>query len=434
MFPNSKSCAIGVGLAFAAFLSAVQAAERPEFFDPESLSADAFTEAVLARNASLEAMRQAVVEAVAGIEPAGSLDDPMLTLSVAPSTWSNSGPPSGRGVVQVSQALPWWGTLDAREEAARAEAEAARHDLDALKLRLIAVAHGAFADWVFVHRSLEINADNQTVLADLRSIARVRYTTGQTLQQDVLQADVERTMLKHQALELERQRTTIQARMNALLNRGPEIEIPPPAALPSTLDLPPQEVLAERALATHPRLQRLEAVRRGAEAQVRVEEKARYPQFRLNAGYNSLWEHEDLRPMVGISINVPFGQDKYEAAIDAARARVRRTASTLDDQRSMLLAELASAYAAVREATHSLALYRDELVPLARASLEVAEADYGGGRGDFLNVLTAERHQLTVEFNLARLEAEYFRRLAELDRASGGALRSLSSPTSTPIP
>jgi outer membrane protein TolC len=162
---------------------------------------------------------------------------------------------------------------------------------------------------------------------------------------------------------------------------------------------------------------------------VRVEEKARYPQFRLNAGYNSLWEHEDLRPMVGISINVPFGQGKYEAEIDAARARVRRTASTLDDQRSMLLAELASAYAAVREATHSLALYRDELVPLARASLEVAEADYGGGRGDFLNVLTAERHQLTVEFNLARLEAEYFRRLAELDRASGGALR-----TSPPAP
>ncbi|MGH8176932.1 MAG: TolC family protein, partial [Steroidobacter sp.] len=397
---------------------------------------DAFTEAVLARNASLEAMRQAVVEAVAGIEPAGSLDDPMLMLSVAPNTWSNSGPPSGRGVVQISQALPWWGTLDAREEAARAEAEAARYDLEALKLRLIAVAHGAFADWVFVHRSLEINADNQTVLADLRSIARVRYTTGQTLQQDVLQADVERTMLKHQALELERQRTTIQARMNALLNRRPEVEIPAPAELPSTLDLPPQEVLAERALAAHPQLQRLEAVRRAAEAQVRVEEKARYPQFRLNAGYNSLWEHEDLRPMVGISINVPFGQGKYEAAIDAARARTRRTASTLDDQRAMLLADLASAYAAVREATHSLALYRDELVPLARNSLDVAQADYGGGRGDFLNVLTAERHQLTVEFGLARLEAEYFRRLAELDRASGGALRSLASPspTATPIP
>lgn len=441
MFHHWKSCAIGVGLALVIPFGAVHSAEPPassaqepsaaNAFEP--LSADAFTEAVLARNAGLEAMRQAVVEAVDGIEPAGSLDDPILTLSLAPNTWG-SGPPSGRGVVQISQALPWWGTLDAREEAARAEAETARQDLEALKLRLIAVAHGAFADWAFVHRSLEINAENQAVLADLRSIARVRYTTGQTLQQDVLQADVERTMLKHQALELQRQRTTIQARMNALLNRGPEMEIPPTADLSSTLDLPPQEVLAERALAAHPQLQRLEAVRRAAQARVQVEEKARYPQFRLNAGYNSLWENDDLRPMVGISINVPFGQGKYEAAIDAARARVRRTASTLEDQRAMLLAELASAYAGVREATHSLALYRDELVPLARDSLDVARADYGGGRGDFLNVLTAERRQLTVEFNLARLEAEYFRRLAELDRASGGALRTLPSSTATPVP
>lgn len=442
MFHHWKSCAIGVGLALVIPFGAVQSDEPPasspqqpsaaNAFEP--LSADAFTEAVLARNASLEAMRQAVVEAVAGIEPAGSLDDPMLTLSVAPNTFGNSGAPSGRGVVQLSQALPWWGTLDAREAAARAEAEAARHDLEALQLRLIAVAHGAFADWAFVHRSLEINADNQAVLTELRSIARVRYTTGQTLQGDVLQADVERTMLKQQALELERQRTTIQARMNALLNRRPEVGIPPPAELPTALDLPSQEVLAERALAAHPQLQQIEAVRRAAEAQVQVEEKARYPQFRLNAGYNSLWENDDLRPMVGIAINVPFGQGKYEAAIDAARARVRRTASTLDDQRARLLAELASAYAAVREATRSLALYRDELVPLARNSLDVAEADYGGGRGDFLNVLTAERHQLTVEFGLARLEAEYFRRLAELDRASGGALHARPSSTAIPIP
>jgi outer membrane protein TolC len=398
------------------------AAEGPARYDQETLSADAFTEDVLTRNPGLEAMRQAVVEALAGIEPAGSLDDPMVTLSVAPNTLDNTGPPSGRGSVQVSQALPWWGTLDAREEAARAEAEAARHDLEGLRLRLRAMARGAFADWVFVHRSLEINAHNQALLSELRSIARVRYTTGQVLQQDVLQADVERTMLKHQELELQRVQRTVRARMNALLNRDPGAGVLRPAELPNALDLPTQEDLAARAIAAHPELERIEALRRAAEAQVHVEERARYPQFRLTAGYNSLWQDDDLRPMIAVSINVPLDQGKYEAAIDAARARVRRTDSTLADQRAGLLAELAGAYAAVREATESLALYRDELVPLARNTLEVVRADYGGGRGDFLTVLVAERHQLTVELGLARLEAEYFRRLAELERASGGPL------------
>lgn len=51
------------------------------------LTAPAFTDTMLTRNASLEAMRQAVVAAVARVSPAGSLDDPMLSVSAAPRTF-----------------------------------------------------------------------------------------------------------------------------------------------------------------------------------------------------------------------------------------------------------------------------------------------------------------------------------------------------------
>lgn len=422
-----KNLAIGCGLALLVPLGARSAAEQPVFSDTAALSVDAFTEAVLSVNAGLDAMRAAVAEATARIEPAGSLDDPMLSISVAPNTFGSEMVDGGRGQIQVSQALPWWGTLDAREAAARAEAEAARQDVEALRLRLQSMARGAFADWAFVHRSLAINASNQAVLADLRSIARVRYATGQAPQQDVLQADVERALLRQQALELERQRTSVQARMNALLNRPPSAAMPAPADLPNPVDLPPQELVAERASAVHPQLERLEFQQRAAEAQAQLAQKARYPEFRLNAGYNSLWENNDLRTTVGVSINIPLDQGKRNAAIDGARARIRRTARMLDDQRAGVLAELATAYAAVREAAESLALYREELVPLALNTLEVAKADYTGGRGDFLNVLTAERNRLNTELKQAQIHAAYLRRLAELERAAGGPLDVVSS-------
>jgi cobalt-zinc-cadmium efflux system outer membrane protein len=237
----------------------------------------------------------------------------------------------------------------------------------------------------------------------------------------VLQADVQRALLKQQRLELERQRIVVQARMNALLERSPQTAIAAPAELPDLANLPAEEMLAQRALA-HPQLQELEAQERAARAHEQLEEKERYPKFRISAGYNNMWADPTQRPTVGLSFTVPIDQDKYRAAIDVARAQARRTASMLEDQRSAMLADLAAAYAFAREAAQSLALYRDELVPLARTTMEVARNDYGSGRGDFLNVLAAEQHRLDIELGLARMQSEYYRRLAELEQASGGGL------------
>ena len=430
------SLASGLALGLLATIAAVAGPLSSLSADEQPLNApftaEAFTEAVLTHNASLEAMRQAVIAAVAQVKPAGALDDPMLSVSAAPRTFGISGGPGGD--VEVSQAFPWWGTLDARREVARADAEASVQDFAALRLHLAALARGAFADWVYVHRALEINATNLSVLDQLRNVARIRYTTGQAPQEDVLQADVERTMLKQQRLEWERDLTVAQARMNALLERAPQAAIPSPENLPAPSPLPAEELLAQRALA-HPHLEELADEERAAEARQRLAEKDRFPKFGVSAGYNSMWADSAMRPMVGLSVTIPIDQGKYRAAIDAAHAEARRAASTLRDQRESLLADLSADYAAVRETAQSVALYRDELLPLAQSTLDVARTEYGSGRGDFLNVLTAEQHRLDTELGLARMQSEYFQELAALDRASGGGLlepRSASAPA--PIP
>jgi outer membrane protein TolC len=386
------------------------------------VTAESFSEAVLRHNASLEAMRQANVAAVAKTRSAGALEDPMLSVSVAPRTIS--GPMGTSGDIEISQALPWWGTLDVRKQVADAEAEAADRDVAALRLRLAALARGAFSDWVYVHRALDINSSNLALLDSLRSAARIRYSNAQASQEDVLQADVQRAILKQQRLEWERQLTTVQARMNALLDLPPQSPIGEPGQLPDPLPLPAEELLAQHA-AGHPDLGKLAAEVRAAAAQERLAGKERYPKFGVSAGYNSMWSDPELRPTVGFSITVPVDQEKYRAAIDAARAQARRAASSLEDERASLLADLASAYASTREAAQSLALYRDELVPLARNTLEVTRAEYGNGQGDFLNVLTAEQRRLETELGLARMQSEYYQRLAELDRVSGGGLLRL---------
>ena len=135
-----------------------------------------------------------------------------------------------------------------------------------------------------------------------------------------------------------------------------------------------------------------------------------------------MWSDPAMRPMVGLSFTVPFDQGKYRAEIDAAHAQERRAEYDLENERARLLADLSATYASTREAAKSLALYRDELVPLSRDALDVALSEYGSGRGGFLEVLTAEQRQLDTELGLARAQSEYFDRWAELERLSGSSL------------
>ena len=396
---------------------------------PAPLTAQVFTAAVLARNASLHAMRQALIAAVSSIRPAGALPDPMLSVSAAPRTFGSA---TGTGEdIEVSQALPWWGTLEVRKEIAQADAEVARHDLAALRLRLAATARGVFADWVFVHRALAINAANQSVLAELRRIASVRYATGKASQADVLQAEVERTVLAQQQLKWQRRVAVVAAHMNALLDRPPTTPIPLPAALPAPVHLPSQAALLQHALG-HPQLKALEAQVHAARAKAALAGKQRYPQFQVSAGYNSMWSDPAMRPMVGLSFTVPLDRGKYRAEIDAADARARQAEYDLEGERATLLADLSAAYASTCEAAQSLALYRDDLVPLSRDALDVALSEYGSGQASFLEVLTAEQHQLDTELALARAQSEYFDRWAELERLSGSGLAIANETRNSP--
>ena len=58
-------------------------------------------------------------------------------------------------------------------------------------------------------------------------------------------------------------------------------------------------------------------------------------------------------------------------------------------------------------------------MPLAQASFEVSLSDYQSGVGQFINVLTAQRQQLSTAQGYERTRADYWRRRAALERAAG---------------
>ncbi|MFU8822472.1 MAG: TolC family protein, partial [Gammaproteobacteria bacterium] len=135
----------------------------------------------------------------------------------------------------------------------------------------------------------------------------------------------------------------------------------------------------------------------------------------------------DVRWSVGVSINVPLDLGgKRRGEVDAARADRRRVARELDEQALKIESELQIARSRIEEALERTTLLDMELVPLAEHNLEAALDAYAAGEGRFLEVLDAQRQQLTLQEELARAQADHFQALALLERWSGKRLPALT--------
>lgn len=424
-FVNFAQCAgtlilVLCGTALAANTPAVNAATSELNTSDSTANVDSLVAAVLYRNPGIAAMRAAVDGAGARVESAGALADPMVSYLVAPNTAGS--PRQGLNQnLQVSQAIPWPGTLNLRVHAARAEALSADRLLDDARLRLAATTRGVFAQWYYVHRALAVNAENQKLLNRLEAVAESAYASGQSPQQDVLQAQVELTRLQSQQLELEQQRSVIKSRINTLLDRAADSTVEAPDDLPVPHSLPRYPVLQAAATADYPMLQSLDARLAAGRDQIALAHKNNYPQFELMAGYNAIMDAPAKRLTVGVSINIPFGGN-HRGELGEANARVRETQARIEQARSQLLGDLDQAYASATRAEKTIRLYEDKLLPLIHLNLQAAEADYAGGNGDFLKVITAQQQYLIAKLELMRARADLFTQLATLDYQTGGAL------------
>jgi outer membrane protein, heavy metal efflux system len=418
---------MAAGLVAYLFLPPLPALPASDSFSSlETLTAQRLVDAALKRNPSLPVLRAAAAEAASRAGPAGALEDPIISYVFAPETIGGiqniNGPDRGLNQrVELSQSIPWPGTLALHAAEASSMVKAANQELADLRLEIIAAAKAGFAEWYYVHRALAINKANQRLLVELRNVAETQYAAGRATQQDVIQAELEHARLLDEALALKREQRSIQAQLNGLLNRAPGEYLAPPGRIARPATPPDLQVLQETAVGNHPELKRLSAQLEASRSRVGLAEKDFYPDFNFSAGYDNFWDAPEQRFTVGLSINLPLNRGKYRALRDAAQANTMQAQWRLVDRQAQLLAALGRARAEVAESVGVIKLHHDQLVPLAQDNLNAAEADYQTGAGNFQGVITAENRKLMIELEFARAQANYIRRLAELQRWTGGA-------------
>jgi outer membrane protein TolC len=399
------------------------------------LDVEALVQQVLARSPSLAQMVAAAQAASARYPQVTSLDDPMFGTTVAPGSIGSPEVEFGYRL-EISQKYPFPGKLALRGQGAQAEASAAGHDVEDVRLQLVESTKAAFYEYYLVGRALAVNEENLALLHEFRGNAETRYKAGLVSEQDVLQAEVELGRQGERQLTLQRMRQVAIARINTLLHLPPDAPLPAtPTRLSRPAPLPEASVLRSAALARRPDLQALADRIRAEQASLALAQKDFRPDFEATAAYDTIMGNgptRDLAAQVGVRLNLPVRRAKRYAALAEAQARIAQRQAELGKLVDQVNLQVQEAYEQARESEKVIELYDATILPAADANVKAAQSAYVTAKIPFLSLIEAQRNLILLRDRRYEAIADYFRRRATLERVVGGLLVSIE--TNSPPP
>jgi outer membrane protein TolC len=326
--------------------------------------------------------------------------------------------------LELSQKIPFPGKLRLRGEQAAAEAAAAGSDFEEMRLQLIESARNAYYDYYLAARALEVNEENLKRLNEARENAEPRVRTGLAPQQDLLQVSVEIARQQERELQLRRMQQVAIARINTLLHLPPDHPLAaPPARLLGGGPLPDVAELRARAQGSRPDVQALANRLAADEAALRLAQREFYPDLEAFGAYDAFWQEKPLRSMVGVNVNVPIRLSRRHSAATEAPARVAQRSAQLARLIDQVNFQVHEAYEQVRESENIVRLYENTMVRAAEPNVKEALAAYGTGKVPFLSLIEAQRNLIAVRDRYFESLADYYRRLATLERVVAGPVR-----------
>ena len=124
--------------------------------------------------------------------------------------------------------------------------------------------------------------------------------------------------------------------------------------------------------------------------------------------------------LLSVGGNLPVYRKRLSSSVRSAEAKAVATAREYDALRDGTLEQVTDLFAQARSQQDMLLLFRDDILPKARQTLEVSSQAYNVGQVDFLQLIDNWRQLLRYEITHQRLEATLRQTLAELERVVGG--------------
>ena len=367
------------GPSFALFLAACSAAFAAE---PASLTLAEVFAAIRARHPALVAADASAEAARARIDQEKAWADPRLTLSAnrAETGFASETTNPARVnelEVMISQEIPLGGRPRLRAQAASAEAGVASAEARRREWMLLNEARLAFTRLAAADERLAVNARLRENLDQTRVLTRLAYEAGLRPQSELLSLEADHARLDADRAELEGRRAQEAASLNALMLRPagaavPALALPEPAE--PALALP--DAVA-RAREFSPGIAVALRETEAAQARLALVRKNRIPDPELSLTARRMRGSGDVIGSydTAVSFSLPWVQPgRTRAELSEARARVAAARAETEAGEAEIAGRVASVHARASATFAQIARYRDELLPLVRASADQFDA------------------------------------------------------------
>ena len=364
--------------------------------------------------------------AKARISQAKSLDDPSIR---AGSYDMSNNPVNINGQTEmlqqrygVSQKIPFPGKLRLRGEVAVEETNMTEKELQAKIQEITALVKSTFYELYYINGAIDITEENRELLRKFAKIAETKYSVGKATQRDALAAQVELSTLANNLIVLNKERESVIARLNILLDRSTQTALGKPRPFEKhTLRLTLKE-LEDIAIKNRPELKKFDHAIKRSEANVKLSKKDYY--------------YTDLEPMVeymqedkrsdtwasSLTINVPWLWPKNRSKVKESKEDLNAANADYRFINNKTMFEVKDLLVKIQSSESTINLYKTGVIPQAEQSLKAARIGYEADRVDFLTLIDSQRILLNSRLLYYRALVDFEQNLANMERAIGRQL------------
>jgi len=324
--------------------------------------------------------------------------------------------------IGASQELPYPGKLGLRGEVAKRDADVKATQLDATRTTVADAVKAYYLQLAYLQKTLGILVENQHVLDQLVQDATAHYQVGQGLQEDVLQAQVERTKIVREITLHHEQMGQIEANLKGLLHRDQDSpDIVAEGLVESPLLLTSAELL--RMVRGHnPQVEVDASSVSKQDAALASAKREGKPDFDLAYMYQNTDPKYSDYYMFTFNVRLPRRR-RVHAEVAENAEMFAQSKETLDADLQQQLAQVKQDYVTATSDSELLKEYREGLIPQSDAAYRATLNAYAANRDQFTHVLLNFVNVLGLKLDEAQVLADHETALAHLETLTGATLR-----------
>lgn len=312
--------------------------------------------------------------------------------------------------ISLSQMLPWFGTLRAKEDLAIMNAKAKYEAFEEAKSKLFNEIRGTYYDLYFNSQAIHIVSENILILKTFKELAEVKVESGEVSPLDQYRIVMEQGELENQLSILKDQYAYLEIAFNNLLNAEFMHVVLPDTLWNYDLGLS-KPALQDSIFAQNHQLLELEIQRMSFALRQEVARKTGKPDFSIGLDYFMIGKGQNnlsgrdafIFPKIGISI--PLYKKKYQAMIDEAVYLETAKENEFLEGNNIIMTLFEKSWKELKDAERRYYLYVNQ-VDLAEKSIELLKTEYLTASVNFEEILRMERKQLTYSLEVERARSD----------------------------